>query len=83
MEGPFKAGQRVRCHWANDDSVLEVEVAKYQFESRDDLVVNWAGQYVHFWDGAEGTMTFIFSKEDCTIEVVREPETVGGSDHDQ
>jgi len=41
-----------------------------EFESRDDLAMTWGNQMVHFWDGAAGTMTYIYGLEDVTIEIV-------------
>ena len=74
MKGPFKAGQRVKVHWTKDDSILEGNIVSAKFENSDDLAMEWAGQGVHFWDGLEGTMTFIFSKEDAVLEIVRDVE---------
>jgi hypothetical protein len=73
VTGPFKAGQRVRVHWAGDNSVLEGDLGPYHFESDDDLMIGWGNQMVHFWDGKEGTMTYIFGLPDVTIEIVSEP----------
>ena len=70
MKGPFAAGQRVRVTWAGDNSVLEGGLGDYQFDSGDDLVIGWGNQMVHFWDGRQGTMTYIFGLDDVTIEVV-------------
>jgi hypothetical protein len=70
MVGPFSAGQRVRVHWANDNSILECDITDYQFESGDDLSINWGNQMVHFWDGIAGTMTYIFGLDDVTIEIL-------------
>ena len=75
MEGPFQAGQRVKVHWAGDNSVLVGDLMPYDFESGDDLAIKWGNQYVHFWMGAQGTMSYIFGLEDVTIEIV-EPEGV-------
>lgn len=74
MKGPFEAGQRVRVHWANDNSVLEGDLLAMPFESGDDLAMTWGNQMVHFWDGAQGTMTYIYGLDDVTIEIVSEPE---------
>lgn len=70
MKGPFEAGQRVRIHWANDNSILEGDLLAQQFESSDDLSITWGNQFVHFWDGAAGGMTHIFGLDDVTIEIV-------------
>jgi len=70
MVGPFSAGQRVRVHWAGDNSILEGDLRSREFESRDDLAMTWGNQMVHFWDGAAGTMTYIYGLEDVTIEIV-------------
>lgn len=70
MKGPFEAGQRVKVHWANDNSVLEGDLSPYNFESGDDLAIGWGNQMVHFWDGQQGTMTYIFGLEDVTIEIL-------------
>ncbi len=73
MTGPFTAGQRVRVHWDGDDSVLEGNLGQLEFESKDDLIIGWGNQMVHFWDGKEGTMTYIFALPDVTIEIVSGP----------
>lgn len=70
MQGPFKAGQRVKIHWANDDSILEGNLTNLTFEHLDDLVIGWGNQGVQFWDGANGTMTYIFGLDDVTIEIL-------------
>ena len=70
MQGPFQDGMRVRVEWAADQSALECTIVKYNFESGDDLAIKWGNQLVHFWDGAEGVMTHIFSLEDVTIEIL-------------
>lgn len=70
MQGPFEAGQRVRIHWANDNSILEGDLIGQTFESSDDLSITWGNQMVHFWDGLRGGMTYIFGLEDVTIEFV-------------
>ena len=73
MKGPFEAGQRVRIHWAKDNSVLEGDLVDHTFESPDDLSITWGNQMVHFWMGLEGTMSYIFSLDDVTIEILSEP----------
>jgi hypothetical protein len=70
MKGPFSAGDRVKVEWANDGSVLFGNLVPYDFDSGDDLAIQWGNQFVHFWDGRAGTMTYIFALEDVTIEVV-------------
>lgn len=70
MEGPFKAGQRVKVTWSGDNSVLEGNLSHLMFESKDDLVIGWGNQMVHFWDGANAGMTYIFGLDDVTIEIV-------------
>jgi len=70
MVGPFASGQRVKVTWAGDNSVLEGDLAPYDFDSADDLCIGWGNQMVHFWDGVAGTMTHIFGLEDVTIEIL-------------
>jgi len=70
MKGPFEVGQRVRVHWSGDNSILEGDLTPDTFENGDDISITWGNQKVHFWDGAGGTMTYIFGLEDVTIEVV-------------
>lgn len=70
MKGPFEAGQRVRIHWSGDDSVLEGNLVGAEFDNPDDLAIGWGNQGVHFWDGVQGTMTYIFGLEDVTIEIL-------------
>jgi hypothetical protein len=69
-KGPFEVGQRVRVHWAGDNSMLEGGLVKALFEGTDDLAMTWGNQFVHFWDGAAGTMTYIYGLEDVTIEII-------------
>lgn len=70
VKGPFEVGQRVRVNWDGDSSVLEGVLVKGLFEGTDDLAMTWGNQYVHFWDGAQGTMTYIYGLEDVTIEII-------------
>lgn len=70
MVGPFSAGQRVKVTWAGDNSVLEGNLSELEFENKDDLVIGWGNQMVHFWDGVKGTMTYIFGLDDVTIEIL-------------
>lgn len=72
VQGPFEAGQRVKVHWANDNSTLEGGLVRSLFESSDDLSMQWGNQFVHFWDGAQGTMTYIYGLPDVTIEVLED-----------
>lgn len=78
MQGPFLAGQRVRVHWAGDNSILEGDLVQVEFESKHDLAITWGNQRVHFWDGDGGRMTYIFGLDDVTIEIVR--DTAGVED---
>jgi hypothetical protein len=70
MKGPFEAGQRVRVHWAGDNSVLEGDLVPYDYDSEDDLAMTWGNQLVHFWDGRQGTMSYIYGLDDVTIEIM-------------
>lgn len=74
MKGPFEPGQRLKIHWANDDSILICNVVPFNVESSDDLAVQWGNQQVHLWDGANGHMSYIFGLDDVTIEFVDEPQ---------
>lgn len=76
MRGPFAVGQRVRVHWAGDNSILEGDLIPYEFESPDDIAITWGNQKVHFWMGLEGTMSYIFGLDDVTIEILGEPEVL-------
>lgn len=69
-ENPFAAGQRLKIHWANDDSILEGNLYADEFENKGDLAFGWAGQMVQFYDAGLSALTHIFSKDDATIEIL-------------
>lgn len=71
IDGPFRAGQRVRIHWANDNSILEGSLEAIEGQKHDGtLWFGWAGQKVEFWDGEYGSLTYIFGKDDATIDIL-------------